>query len=67
MPAETASSNHLTRALQSSSQTQAILIVRTGISAITSAFLFRKEWLLSFLFFMDVIGLALFMWGTFTY
>lgn len=34
MPAETASSNHLTRTLQSSSQTQAILIVRTGISAV---------------------------------
>lgn len=65
MPAETASSNHLTRALQSSSQTQAILIVRTGISAITFAFLFRKEWPLGFLysFFNSFHRMGIFLCG----
>lgn len=43
VPVETACSNHLKRTLQSSSQTRAILMVRTGNSAITLAFLFRKE------------------------
>lgn len=43
VPVETACLNCLTRRLQSSSKTQALLMVRTGISAITSAFLFRKD------------------------
>lgn len=42
VPVETACSNHLTRTLRSSSQRRAILMVRTGISAIAFAFLFRK-------------------------
>lgn len=42
-PVETACLNRLPGALQSSSQTWAILKVRTGISAIAFAFLFRRK------------------------
>lgn len=65
VPVETACLNCLTRGLQSSSQIQALLTVRTGISAITFAFLFRKEHPEGF-FLVNFVELPVFLQGKFT-